>query len=76
MVDIILVIKQLGVSVFQKVSLQIIRCLHSLSRLTRLRNRSGASENSFLNCSSNALTAIKSCRETEPKSREATYKPI
>lgn len=48
MVDIILAIKELGPSVFQKVSVQIIRCLHSLSRLTRLRNRSGASEMVFL----------------------------
>ena len=75
MVDIIPVTKQLGVPGFQKVSLQIVKCLHSLSRLTRLRNRSGASEIVFLIF--NALTAMKrSCRVTEPKSREATYKPI
>lgn len=46
MVDIIPVIKQLGVSGFQKVSLQIVKFLHSLLGVTRLRNRSGAS-----NCS-------------------------
>lgn len=48
MVDTIPVIKQLGVSGFQKVSLQFVKCLHSLSKLTRLRNRSGASEIVFL----------------------------
>lgn len=59
MADIIPVTKQLGVSGFQKVSLQIVKCLHSLSRLTRLRNRSGASEIVFL------IVQRVNCDETE-----------
>lgn len=59
MVDIIPVTKQLGVPDFQKVSLQIVKCLHSLSRLTRLRNRSGASEIVF------PIVQRVNCDETE-----------
>lgn len=59
MADIIPVTKQLEVSGFQKVSLQIVKCLHSLSRLTRLRNRSGASEIVF------PIVQRVNCDETE-----------
>lgn len=59
MADIIPVTKQLGVPGFQKVSLQIVKCLHSLSRLTRLRNRSGASEIVF------PIVQRVNCDETE-----------
>ena len=65
MVDIIPVTKQLGVSGFQKVSLQIVKCLHSLSRLTRLRNRSGAIEIVFL------IVQRVNCDETELQSNGA-----